>query len=53
MPATLLAEPMMVSAQRAAKLRPRGDPPAWQITGWPCGERGAESGPRVLKYLPS
>ena len=51
--ATLPAEAMIVSAQRAAKVRPRGEPPAWQITGWPCGDRGAESGPRERKYLPS
>ena len=28
-------------------------PPAWQIGGRPCGERGALSGPRQRKYLPS
>ena len=35
---------MIVSAQRAANSCPRGDPPAWQIGGRPCGERGAFSG---------
>ncbi len=44
---------MIVSAQRAAKARPRGDPPAWQVTGCPWGERGADSGPRDRKYVPS
>ena len=44
---------MMVSAQREANSRPRGEPPAWQIGTRPCGERGALSGPRTLKYLPS
>jgi len=31
--------------------RPRGEPPAWQITGWPCGERGALSGPAAFVVL--
>ena len=44
---------MIVSAQREAKRWPRGEPPAWQIGTLPCGERGALSGPRHLKYLPS
>ena len=43
---------MIVSAQREANSSPRGDPPAWQIGTRPCGERGALSGPRTLKYLP-
>ena len=42
----------MVSAWAAANLRPRGEPPAWAITGWPCGAGPEFSGPRVLKYLP-
>ena len=48
MPSMLPASVMMVSAQRAANCCPRGEPPAWQITGRPCGERGAFSGPRHL-----
>jgi len=34
-------------------VRPRGEPPAWQIGTRPCGERGAFKGPRQRKYLPS
>ena len=47
-----LALTTMVSAWAAANLRPRGEPPAWAITGWPCGAGPELSGPRVLKYLP-
>src|SRR5690349_21070997 len=32
-----LAFTTIVSACAAANLRPRGEPPAWAITGWPCG----------------
>ena len=41
----------MVSAWAAANLRPRGEPPAWAMTGWPCGAGPELSGPRVLKIL--
>ena len=41
-----------MSAFLAAKSRPRGDAPAWQITGRPCGLRGVFSGPRTEKCLP-
>src|SRR3954452_9926949 len=50
---TLPASVMIVSAQRAAKSCPREEPPAWQVGGRPCGDRGAFSGPRQRKYLPS
>ena len=32
---------------------PRGEPPAWMITGRPCGEGGVFSGPCTLKKRPS
>ena len=30
-----------------------GDEPACMITGWPCGQRGVGSGPRVETCLPA
>src|SRR6516165_7849154 len=42
----------MISAQRAAKSRPRSDAPAWMKTGRPCGERLTLSGPRTLNHRP-
>ncbi len=36
----------MVSAWRAANWRPRGEPPAWAITGRPCTHGPELSGPR-------
>jgi hypothetical protein len=40
------------SAVRAASSRPEGEPPAWMITGWPCGQRAMLIGPRTWKNRP-
>ena len=37
----------IMSAQRAAHSRPRGEEPACRIIGRPCGLRGIDIGPRV------
>ena len=40
------------SAVRAASSSPDGEPPAWMMTGWPCGQRAMLSGPLTLKNRP-
>ena len=45
-------EAKIISAQRAANSRPRGEEPACSSTGRTCGLRGMASGPRVLTQRP-
>ena len=48
MPSALVAVVQKImSAQRAAHSRPRGEEPACRISGRPCGLRGIDIGPRV------
>ena len=54
MPSGLVAVVQKImSAQRAAHSRPRGEEPACRMSGRPCGLRGMDIGPRVRTKGPT